>query len=259
MKKIKLLSIITLGFVLTSCGNSKETNENNNAQSENSDMIEHPSQNQVDFLAHEADSSWQLSVQFDGDLIFTHPEKEINFKGKIDNITVAQGADVLNIFASNKKEIVRLNIDIVSCNETGKRVNIMHRPVDKKNGDDFSGCGFYRGSPQLDDIWAVTHIDKEAINPAKFPKDIPHFEINLRTKQFSGFAGCNQVNGSLRFEYNKMYIEPLASTKKYCADLSEIENKILKILRNGPVIYTIKGTKLILETTKGYITLKKVD
>lgn len=261
MKNIKQFLITLLAFGIFACSNSKEAETNGNSQnnSENTDMIEHPSKSLVDFYASDSDSTWNLSVQFDGEIIFTNPEKGINFKGKVDNVTVAQGADVLNIVASNKKEMIRLNIDIVSCNETGKRVNFMYRLLSEKNGNDFSGCGYYRGNPRLHDIWAVTYINKEAINPAKFPKDTPHFEINLETKQISGFAGCNQVNGSLNFEYNKVNIEPLASTKKYCAELSEIENKILNILRNGPVIYNLKGTKLILETTEGYITLKKVD
>jgi heat shock protein HslJ len=74
----------------------------------------------------------------------------------------------------------------------------------------------------------------------------------------SGFAGCNQVYGNLSFEYKKMIIDQLSSTRMYCGDASDIENNILTILRDQPV-YHLKGLILVLETTKGSITLKKVD
>jgi heat shock protein HslJ len=260
MNRIKYFVFAAVLFGLTSCGNSKETKDeqvDTTNNSNNTNMIEHPSKNLVDFYASSED--WKLSIQFDGKVTFTSKSKNINYEGEIERKSVAQGADVVSILSSNDSEVVRISIDIVDCKENGKSVDIMHRLDKEKNGTDFSGCGYYRGNPRLHDIWAVKQINKEKLNPAKFPKDIPHFEINLENKQFSGFAGCNQVNGMLRFEYNKMYIEPLSSTKMYCAELSDIENKILKILRDKPVIYTLKGTTLFLDTREGSITLKKID
>ncbi|PHR46217.1 MAG: hypothetical protein COA32_11730 [Fluviicola sp.] len=260
MKRIKFFVFASVLFSLISCGNSKETKEEQTETTDNpnnSEMIEHPSENLVDFYASADD--WKLSVQFDGDLFFTSKSNNISYVGKVEKKSVAQGADVVSLYSSNGTEVVRVSIDIVDCEENGKRVDIMYRLEKDKNGTDFSGCGFYRGNPKLHDIWAVKQINDEELNPAKFPKDIPHFEINLQNKQFSGFAGCNQVNGMMRFEYNKMYIEPLSSTKMYCAELSDIENKILNILRKGPIIYTLKGTTLILATKEGSITLRKVD
>lgn len=260
MNKIKYFFFATVLISLASCGNSKETNDEQNESSENSnntEMIEHPSENLVDF--HASSEDWKLSVQFDGMLVFTSKSNNISYKGEVENKTVAQGADVVSVFSSNGSEVLRVSIDIVDCKENGKRVDIMYRLEKDKDGKDFSGCGVYRGNPRLHDIWAVTQINDEKLNPDKFPKDIPHFEMNLQNKQFSGFAGCNEVNGMMKFEYNKMRIKPLSSTKMYCAELSDIENKILNILRSGPIVYKLKGTNLILDTPEGYITLKKVD
>lgn len=260
MNRIKYFVFAITLFSLMSCGNSKEANDDKKESTDNTnntEMIEHPSENLVDFYA--ADDDWKLSVQFGGDLVFTNEAENIKYKGKIEKKSVAQGANVVSLYSSNGSEVVRVSIDIVECGENGKRVDIMHRLEKDKNGTDFSGCGYYRGNPKLHDIWAVKEINGEELNPEKFPKDIPHFEINLQNKQFSGFAGCNQVNGMMRFEYRKMYIEPLSSTKMYCANLSDIENKLLNILRNGPIIYNLKETILLLETKEGTITLKKVD
>ena len=260
MNNIKYIVLTTVLFCLMSCGNSKETKEDKTEttnNTNNTEMIEHPSENLVDFYADEQD--WKLSVQFDGYLVFTSESENIRYKGEIEKKSVAQGANVVSLYSTNGSEVVRVSIDIVECGDKGKRVDIMFRKEKDKNGTDFSGCGYYRGNPKLHDIWAVKEINGEELNPEKFPKDIPHFEINLQNKQFSGFAGCNQVNGMMRFEYRKIYIEPLSSTKMYCADLSDIENKILNILRNGPIIYNVKGTTLLLETKEGSIELKKVD
>ncbi|MDX1651575.1 MAG: META domain-containing protein [Brumimicrobium sp.] len=259
MNKLNIFLLSALSSLMLACGNSKESNPAEIIENAMTD-VQHPSENLTDFIAHGPDSSWKLSVQFNDKVTFTHKDKGISFQGKIESKAVAQGADVVGIMAKSDDAVLSLSIDIVQCNGNEKRVDVMHRKTASKNGTDFSGCGYYRGDPKLHDIWAVSYINQEKLNPAKFPKDIPHFEFNLKSKQLSGFAGCNQVNGNLRFEYNKMFIEPLASTKMYCADLSEIENKILNILRKGPVVYSFKdNTTLVLASTEGSITLKKVD
>ena len=251
----KILTAFALIFTLVSCGNSddlmsKETKTN----TQNIIPIK-----LANFHAEAPDSSWILRVQFDGDLYFEDISKAIVFRGSVNELHVAQGADVVGILAKNESHILRLSIDIVECGNAGRNVDLMLRKNDKKEGTNFSGCGYYRGNPKLHNIWAVSSINGEDLNPEKFPKDIPHFEINLDTKHFSGFAGCNDVNGQLKFDYNKLIINTLISTKMYCAEVSTIENQILEILRNGPLVYTVKGRNLILENRKGTLTLKNVD
>tara|TARA_B100000508_G_scaffold141026_1_gene145247 strand:- start:17995 stop:18768 length:774 start_codon:yes stop_codon:yes gene_type:complete len=250
---ILLLLVAGLFF---SCGNSKDGMSSNDNTSEDAELI---SKKLSDFYAEAPDSSWILRVQFDSKVYFEDINKGLKFSGDVDELHVAQGADVVGISAKSNSHILRLSIDIVDCGNNGKNVDVMLRNKDKKDGTNYSSCGYYRGNPKLHGVWAVEAIDQKALNADKFPKDIPHFEINLETKHFGGFAGCNQVNGQMKFEYNKMNIAPLASTKMYCADVSDIENKILNILRSGPVVYTLKSGKLILENPKGSLTLKSVD
>lgn len=257
MKKyVVWFSWIFVISLLVSCGNSKDKMNNNDQSSNEATLF---SKNLSDFYAEAEDSSWILRVQFNGNLYFEDISKNTRFIGKVDELHVAQGADVVGISASNGSHIVRLSIDIVDCGGRGKNVDIMLRQKDKKEGDSYSGCGYYRGNPRLHDIWAVEAIDGNDLNAEKFPKDTPHFEINLETGKFSGFAGCNQVMGDIFFEYNKLSIQPLGSTKMYCADVSTIENRILNILRDAPVIYSLKDNRLILENQTGMLTLKKVD
>lgn len=247
---------VLLSAIMLSCGNSKDKMKNDDSSQNDAQII---TKKLSDFYAEAPDSSWILRVQFDGKLYFEDIARETKFLGDVEELHVAQGADVIGISAKNGDYIIRLSIDIVDCGEGGKNVDILKRRLDDKEGNNYSGCGYYRGNPRLHDIWAVESIDGEALNPEKFPKDIPHFEFNLEDQKMSGFAGCNQVFGQLHFEYQKISFKPLGSTKMYCAEVSDVENQILKILRDTPVIYTLKGTKLILESRTGSLTLKKVD
>lgn len=252
----KIFCILVVTGLFFSCGNSKDGMNTNQESSNSGEVIP---VKLSDFYAEAPDSSWILRVQLDDKIYFEDVSKGISFIGDIEELHVAQGADVVGISAKSTSHVLRLSIDIVDCGQGGKKVDFMLRTVDSKDGSNYSGCGYYRGNPKLHDIWAVKAINGEAINPDKFPKDIPHFEINLEEKKLGGFAGCNQVFGQLNFEYNKMIIKNLGSTKMYCEGVSKIENKLLSILRAEPVIYSLKGTTLILKNTKGSIELKKVD
>jgi heat shock protein HslJ len=212
-----------------------------------------------DFYAQAEDSSWVLRVQFENEIYFKNSATNQTFRTKVDEIHVAQGANIVGLSATSNGYVLRLNIDVVDCNEKGKKVDFMLRKLDEKEGENFSGCGQYRGNPRLHNIWALRAINNEKINPETFPKEPPHFELNLGTKQLGGFAGCNNVFGQISFEYNKMIIQNLGSTKMYCAEASKIENDILEIMRAEPLIYTFKDGLLILENTKGSLTLKNVD
>ena len=258
-----ITSIILTGslFLTIGCGNSKEVKNKNEEKVENQAQMgeaKHPSPTAVDFYASDKEETWKLSVRFEGEIVFTDTKNNISFSSETNKKLVAQGADVVQISSENDTHIIQINIDIVSCMRTGKQVDIMIRKKNEKNGIDYSGCGFYRGTPQLHDIWALHQLNGKELTAKQFPKELPHFEFNLVTKEMSGFAGCNQVNGNLRFEYNKMIIDELVSTRMYCGEASEIENQILTILRSQPV-YHLKELHLFLETPEGSIILKKVD
>jgi heat shock protein HslJ len=256
MKTITLVLWSFTALLLGSCGNSKEIDDKKNETVPKE--VTHQDISGVDFYANAEDESWKLSITFDEEIVFTDTKNNIQFSSKNIDKQVAQGADVVNISAKSKTHVFRINIDIAECKHDGKQVNIMVRKISEKNGLDYNGCGYYRGSPQLHNIWALHQINGKEITADQFPNELPHFEFNLETKQISGFAGCNQVNGKIKFEYSKVIIEPLSSTKMYCGETSTVEEDILNILRSGP-IYSINNLQLTLESVEGSIILKKVD
>jgi|SRR5690554_2096277 len=261
MKFIPTIIISSLLFLSTGCSNSQKVETKTEKQVNNQEEkkeVKHPSTTAVDFYASGENDTWKLSVRFGGEIVFTDAKNNISFSSDSNEKIVAQGANVVQIFSQNETHIINVSIDIVTCMKTGKEVNIMIREIDKKSGLDYVGCGYYRGTPQLHDIWALYKLNGEELTAKHFPRELPHFEFNLVTQQMSGFAGCNQVNGNLSFEYNRMIINQLSSTRMYCGDASDLENKILAILRDKP-FYHLKDLHLIIETQKGSITLKKVD
>lgn len=122
----------------------------------------------------------------------------------------------------------------------------------------FNGCGYYITDYRLHDIWVLEEINGEKVNPADFNKELPNIEINSTTNTFMGFAGCNQINGTIFFENGLLRFTNIASTRMFCGDNNK-ENKFLKALQ-GATGYKVENNRLILTNPSGLeMVLKKVD
>src|SRR5690554_390395 len=256
MKSIASIVLISSLLLSVSCSNSKEIKNDETMEVKDTDSFLLLSA--ADFYANGENDTWKLLIRFGGKIIFTDVENNIVFAAKSNKKIVARGVNIVQIHSENETHSIQVSIDVAECMKTGKKVNVVIKKLNERKNMEYEGCGYYRGTPQLHDIWALHTLNGREITPEQFPRELPHFEFNLVTQKMSGFAGCNQVNGSLRFEYNKMIIDQLLSTRMYCGEASDLENEILTILRGKP-IYHLKDLHLILETTKGSLTLKKVD
>ena len=83
---------------------------------------------------------------------------------------------------------------------------------------------------------------------------IPNVQITLKFNNdgtFTGFGGCNNYNGGYTLtgnttEFGKtISIGPIASTKMFCADTSDLESKYLANLQNTKT-YSITNNKMLL-------------
>lgn len=251
----QLACSIFVGFALSiSCAGPKETEER---FTESFQM--HPSHYQCDFSATDADSTWKLSIQFGGELLFTSKTDKIIFKGNTDPEVIAQGADIVMVKAVNSEYEIIAIIDIQKCNETGKHVTVSVKNLTTKQEIEYNGCGYYNGTPKLYDIWVLFAINEQPLSEEAQRLQLPFAEINLKDKTIMGFGGCNEFNGQLSFSYNKIHIQPLVATRKYCDESSQLEEKFLGLMNNETLNYQFKGNILILESQKGSLFLKKVD
>lgn len=259
IKYITTLILTGLLMVATACGNTKEAATNESVEDNSADR---PSTGiprfDLDYSAKMEKEGWELEIRYIGGIYFKDSKNNIQILTHQMQKQVAQGANVVSMFSENEFYTIQVTIDVVECKENMKVVNVMVRDKKNKKEMDYEGCGSYRGQQQIHDIWVLETLNGKKITAHQFPKEFPHFEFNLEDKTMSGFAGCNHVNGNITFDYNRMKIEPLISTRMYCSESSEYENQILTILRNEPV-YHLKELRLSLETTEGSMVLKKVD
>jgi len=260
MRIITSFAIVTALLFSTSCGNSKKIKNNKEEEKveESSTGISAYPNYSVDYLASSEDRSWYVSIEYEEQVIFYDKNEKIEFSALESTLEVAAGANIVVVHAENAVYKIQITIDVNECNKNGRKVDIVLNRFHDKKEFTYSGCGQYRGKPQLHDIWALVEVNGKKLSPDLFPHEFPHFEFDLAQQKMSGFAGCNQVNGSLHFGFRNMIIEPLISTRMYCSETSQIENEILNILRNKPT-YHIKDLKLYIETPEGSIILKKVD
>ncbi|CAH8295670.1 heat shock protein HslJ [Mariniflexile fucanivorans] len=110
---------------------------------------------------------------------------------------------------------------------------------------------------ELHDIWAVTHINEEAIIPSE---NVPNLEINITEMKVFGSDGCNNYTGEIKnITSENITFGALASTRKMCFDMA-IPDKYNNALNNT---VTYKRDKLNLyfydDNGNKILSFKKVD
>lgn len=118
-------------IISVSCSNSQKAIDKDNSQvnTEEYSPLENIPNYAVDFTATADDQSWQLSITFDEELIFIDRANNIQFSILELTKEVAQGANVVHLFGRNALYEVKVIIDVVECNKSGKEVNIMVRKL----------------------------------------------------------------------------------------------------------------------------------
>lgn len=84
-------------------------------------------------------------------------------------------------------------------------------------------------------------------------------QLNVRVifdqnERLYGFAGCNNFNGNYKQRSNQLTVQPLVSTRKFCADSSDLEQQFTQSLQsadraevNGDKLQLFKNNQLILQ------------
>lgn len=123
---------------------------------------------------------------------------------------------------------------------------------------DLKGCGYYVTDYRLNDIWVLEKMNGKMVSSVDFPNGFPSLEINSKTNMFMGFAGCNNMSGSLFFEQGLLRFTNAITTRKSCAaDLKE--SAFLKAL-NSTTSYRVENLRLTLKNPALVeLVFKKVD
>lgn len=83
-----------------------------------------------------------------------------------------------------------------------------------------------------------------------FPERVPQFTLEVKNGRFSGFAGCNNINGKLIVDRSTIsFAQPFSGTKMSCNAMGE--GKFIEMLRNIKYYQIIdKNTLQLLSGTK---------
>lgn len=120
------------------------------------------------------------------------------------------------------------------------------------------GCGAYIVDYRLHDIWVLEKLNGKNVVKTNFKNDLPLIEISSTKNTFTGFSGCNRMNGKLFFEKGLLRFTDVATTKMMC-DSSNKENDFLKALQSATT-YKIENNRLWLSNPlEKLLVFKKID
>lgn len=137
-------------------------------------------------------------------------------------------------------------------------VNVtLKRPTDA-NAVKLEGCGEYIPDERLHDIWVLEKIAGTEVSKKDFQTELPYMEINTKAGTFMGYTGCNQMTGSIIFEYDILHFTNIISTHKACPDGTK-EDAFLQALK-ASARYAIGENRLYLfHQERETLTFKHVD
>ncbi|MBF7092433.1 META domain-containing protein [Flavobacterium sp. ALJ2] len=121
------------------------------------------------------------------------------------------------------------------------------------------GCGRYITDYRLHDIWVLEQLNGKKVAITDFQRELPRIEIYSAENRFSGFGGCNQVNGGIFYEKDVLRFTNVVSTEMACNAGNNKEDEFLKALQSTTT-YTVANNRLSLSNPSGLLLVfKKVD
>jgi heat shock protein HslJ len=185
------------------------------------------------FEGHGLDPRWKIEI-FSDSIFFTsevtgyelikvaHQEPEKDSKSKFYNCLLPGGqlqieitSESCTIEGSNESFIYSLFVSLHSKADTS--------PVE------FEGCGHYITDVMLTGRWILEQIRDAPVDKIAFKDNVPTLEIEPKRNSFSGFAGCNKINGRIFSEQCLLRFTDVVSTRMSC-DHIDLENEFLESL-----------------------------
>jgi heat shock protein HslJ len=122
----------------------------------------------------------------------------------------------------------------------------------------FSGCGYYVIDARLHDIWVLEKMNGENVSLNKFAKQLPNIGINSNNGTFTGYTGCNRMNGTVFFEKGLLRFTNITTTEMACGPQNR-ESELLHSLQSSTT-YQVANMRLTLTNPSGIeLVFKKVD
>jgi len=110
-------------------------------------------------------------------------------------------------------------------------------------------CGTKPPKSVSQKVWTLTQINGESINTDKAT-----ISLDFDKNRVGGKGGCNGFGGTLEKNGDEIKISQIISTKMFCEEGSDVENKYLSTLEkvtkyqiNGGKLQMLNGDTIVLE------------
>ncbi|TRX70512.1 META domain-containing protein [Carboxylicivirga sp. M1479] len=91
--------------------------------------------------------------------------------------------------------------------------------------------------------WELISYNGQAPGDVGFIERLPTLIINKAEGRVGGYSGCNSFGGAITFDDNKLHIDKVMSTKRYCDGVPEHE---FFMMLQQPLMYKIEDSVLKL-------------
>ena len=107
------------------------------------------------------------------------------------------------------------------------------------------GCGEFFADPELSNVWTLKTFRDQNVDTKDFGDQTPILEFVTEKNMFTGFAGCNTINGKLvPNSKDRIKLTNIASTKMMCGPGNREQEFIGALSKVGA--YKFDGDTLIL-------------
>jgi heat shock protein HslJ/uncharacterized membrane protein len=249
MKDMKKQALF--GFLLLTIMGCKSLDD----RMENADIDAETYSENTYFKASGNDPFWSLEIENDSIKLKSSTTGTEIFKIASVNPSRAEDNDVKMYQINNKAVEMNIQITKGNCENSTTGVispyyvtTVLKRKTDSKPNV-FSGCGKYILDRRLNDTWVLEQLNGKKMSRSDFQNEMPRLEINTGKNHFTGYAGCNQISGSIFFEKDVFRFSNITSTKMMCKPQNK-EPQFLKILQSA-TIFAIEDNKLLLSNATG--------
>ncbi|WP_432221310.1 META domain-containing protein [Flavobacterium sp. TMP13] len=177
---------------------------------------------------------------------------------------MAMDANVKTYRLKNNQTTLNITIIQGKCSDSmADKVSPYTVKAEIKRNDALSfqileGCGAYSTDYRLHDIWSLESLNGDKVTSENFELQKPYIEINSVENTFMGYAGCNNINGSVFSENKVLRFTDVLSTLKMCLPNNQ-ESKFLQLLQSTTT-YKIENNRLTLSNASGAeVVFRKVD
>lgn len=266
MKFPIFLQVFIFSLILLSCNSKKNKNKEVIEVSTTSEATETPKNNnrvgnEIYFKASGNEPFWGLEVSGNtiklrtiGDSIVaphTIPAPAMDANLKMYKVQTESNEMTIQI---TKSECT----DSMSGMISPYTVTVTYKKNTEEALTKLQGCGRYITDYRLNANWVLEKINGNTITKENLSKEVPTLKINSTANTFSGFAGCNPINGSLFFEKGLLRFTEISTTEMLCEPAND-ESKFLKALQSS-TNYKIENNRLILSNPdRNLLTFKKAD